>query len=166
MASKEIKITRDEPNNKLVVVREFEAPLAQVWKAWTDSTILDQWWAPKPWKARTKSMDFKIGSMWLYAMEGPDGSKQYCRVEFTAIDPQKSFSVTDSFCDEQAKIDTSLPPSDWIINFSQNGNITTVNVTISFANKADMDKLVGMGFETGFTAGLGNLERFLLGQPV
>ena len=49
----------DKENKKITVTREFAAELALVWKAYTTKEILDQWWAPKPWKAKTNSMDFK-----------------------------------------------------------------------------------------------------------
>ena len=43
---KQTKVTKDVANKRLVVVREFDAPLEKVWHAWTDSHLLDQWWAP------------------------------------------------------------------------------------------------------------------------
>ena len=52
------KYTRDLTNKQLVVEREFDAPVALVWRAWTESNLLDQWWAPKPWKAETKKNGF------------------------------------------------------------------------------------------------------------
>ncbi len=65
MSNKQTTISKDAANKKLIVVREFDAPLEEVWKAWTDSNILDKWWAPKPWKAKTKTMDFREGGLWL-----------------------------------------------------------------------------------------------------
>jgi uncharacterized protein YndB with AHSA1/START domain len=63
MANKQTVITKDASKKKLLVVREFDAPLEQVWKAWTDSKLLDSWWAPRPWKAETK-----IKRRWLMAL--------------------------------------------------------------------------------------------------
>jgi len=54
--------TVDRENKTIHVDRTFDAPLAQVWQAWTDHTIMDQWWAPKPWHARTKTMDVRSDS--------------------------------------------------------------------------------------------------------
>ena len=58
----------NKENNTINVKRVFAAALPLVWDAYTNSEILDQWWAPKPWKARTKTMDFREGGHWLYAM--------------------------------------------------------------------------------------------------
>jgi len=44
-----MKFSVDKENNKIKVKREFAAPVAKVWAAWTEGHLLDQWWAPKPW---------------------------------------------------------------------------------------------------------------------
>jgi uncharacterized protein YndB with AHSA1/START domain len=50
----------DKQNNKVKVTREFAAPLSKVWAAWTQSELLDQWWAPKPWKAKQRKWILKM----------------------------------------------------------------------------------------------------------
>ncbi|MFN5417545.1 MAG: SRPBCC domain-containing protein, partial [Flavobacteriia bacterium] len=58
--------TINKENNTVMVKREFAANLELVWEAWTNPEILDLWWAPKPYKTETKSMDFREGGRWLY----------------------------------------------------------------------------------------------------
>ncbi len=159
--TKETIFTKDLANRKLKVVREFDAPLEQVWKAWTDSEILDQWWAPKPWKANTKSMDFREGGRWLYYMEGPDGSRHYCKVDYKSIAPNKVFGGEDAFCDENGNSNNDLPTMNWKCSFSKSGNGTKVEVDITFATEADLDKIIEMGFKEGFAAAHNNLDELL-----
>ena len=161
---KQTVITKDAANKKLFVVREFDGPLEQVWKAWTESKILDQWWAPKPWKANTKSMDFRNGGRWLYFMEGPDGSRHYCRADYTSIVPKKSFVGDDAFCDEQGNINNELPRMHWKNEFSKTEHGTKVEVAISFASEADLEKIIEMGFKEGFAAAHNNLDEILAGN--
>ena len=99
----------DKENKKIKVKREFAAPLSKVWTAWTESQLLDQWWAPKPWQAKTKAMDFKEGGYWLYAMVGPDETEHWARADFKSIIPLKSYSVQDTFCDIHGNINHTLP---------------------------------------------------------
>src|SRR5687767_16002716 len=99
----------DKEAKQIKVTREFDAPLDLVWQAWTNSEILDQWWAPKPWKAVTKSMDFREGGTWLYYMQGPEGEKHWCKAEYKSIKPQKFFSWLDAFCDEKGVINKDMP---------------------------------------------------------
>src|SRR5687767_119217 len=96
---KQTAITKNIGERKMTIVREFNAPLEDVWNAWTDSSILDLWWAPKPWKAVTKKMDFREGGFWLYCMEGPDGTQTWAREDYETIVPHKRFTAYDSFCD-------------------------------------------------------------------
>jgi uncharacterized protein YndB with AHSA1/START domain len=154
-------ISKDPANRKLHVVREFNAPVEKVWKAWTESNLLDKWWAPKPWKAETKTMDFRAGGLWLYRMAGPNGEGSWCRVDFKAVTPQQSFTTAVSFCDEDGNIDTSFPRMYWLIEFMPAETGTKVEVMITFDKDADMTKIIEMGFEEGFTMGLGNLDELL-----
>ena len=70
--TKNLEFIKDVTNKKVTVIRHFDAPVDHVWRAWTEVDLLDQWWAPKPWKAETKTMDFRSGGSWLYAMIGPE----------------------------------------------------------------------------------------------
>lgn len=161
MSNKQTTISKDAANKKLIVVREFDAPLEEVWKAWTEKDILDQWWAPKPWKAKTKAMDFREGGSWLYSMTGPDGTELYSRADFKTIVQNKSFIADDAFCDENGKVSYDFPGSHWKNEFSQTATGTKVEVEITFATEEDMKKLIEMGFEAGFTAAHGNLDEVL-----
>jgi uncharacterized protein YndB with AHSA1/START domain len=54
-------ITVDKDAKTIFITREFAADLDLVWDAFTKAEILDQWTAPKPWRVRTKEMDFREG---------------------------------------------------------------------------------------------------------
>lgn len=151
----------DTVKKQINVTREFAAPLKNVWQAWTDRHILDQWWAPKPWKAESKEMNFVPGGYWMYAMKGPDGSRQWCRADFTEIVELKKFVAQDAFCDEQGHIQTDFPRPVWVVNFNHLNENTVVDIQIAFENLSDLEKYLEMGFSEGFTAGLENLDETL-----
>jgi uncharacterized protein YndB with AHSA1/START domain len=157
----ETKIVKDPNNRQLNITREFSAPVDKVWKAWTEAELLDKWWAPRPWKAITKSMDFIVGGFWLYCMAGPRDEKAWCRVDFTAIVTGKSFNATAGFCDENGNIDKSFPPMHWANEFMATAAGSKAEIALSFDNEADMAQIVAMGFKEGFTMGLGNLDELL-----
>jgi uncharacterized protein YndB with AHSA1/START domain len=156
-----VVISKDLTKKKINVVKEFNAPVEKVWKAWTESNLLDKWWAPKPWKAETKSLDFKEGGQWLYCMAGPDGTRAWCRVDFKSIALQQNFSTVSAFCDEQGKIDQSFPYMYWKVEFKATATGAKVEVELSFDKDTDLQKIVEMGFEGGFTMALGNLDELL-----
>ena len=164
IAIKETVYTKDLENKKMIVTREFDAPLELVWRAWTEKELLDQWWAPKPWKANTRNMNFNEGGSWLYSMDGPDGSSALCRVNFKTIIPQQSFTALDSFCDEQGNPTEELPQMLWKNEFIALGDQTRVHVEITFKSIEDMDKIIEMGFQEGFRAAHTNLDELLQEQ--
>ena len=161
MLTRETVYSKDASNKKIMVERVFDAPLEMVWQAWTQRDLLDLWWAPKPWKTNTQSMDFRDGGRWLYYMEGPDGSRHYCKVDYKTIVPNKSFSGLDGFCDENGQTNTDLPGMDWNVAFNAEGDITRVAVEITFASEADLEKIVEMGFKEGFAMAHTNLDELL-----
>ncbi len=159
--SNKTQIIKDLKNKQLKITREFDAPVKEVWNAWTQSDLLDQWWAPKPWKAKTKSMDFREGGFWMYAMVGPDGAEQWCRVDYDKIIPSKSFDGTDAFCDDKGNINHEFPVMHWKCVFNESATGTRVQIDITFKEEADIATIVEMGFEEGFTAALTNLDELL-----
>tara|TARA_R110002020_G_scaffold23460_1_gene77998 strand:- start:89 stop:1051 length:963 start_codon:yes stop_codon:yes gene_type:complete len=154
----------DKAKKQIKVERSFNAPISLVWSAWTEAEILDQWWAPKPWTAQTKSMDFREGGHWHYAMVSPEGEKHWGKVDYINIIPEEYFSALDGFCDEDGNLNSSLPRNKWENNFSGKGEETIVNILLSFDTLEDLEKIIEMGFKEGFTAGLENLDHYIENQ--
>lgn len=151
----------DKEKNSITVKREFAAGLDLVWDAWTKPALLDLWWAPKPYRTKTKSMDFRVGGSWLYAMLSPENVPHWCKADYKKIEPKKSFSGLDAFCDEEGNVDTSFPRSLWNNNFKENTDTTTVDITIKYESLADLEKIINLGFKEGFTMAMGNLDQYL-----
>jgi uncharacterized protein YndB with AHSA1/START domain len=151
----------NKENKTINVKREFAANVDLVWDAWTKPEILDLWWAPKPYHVETKSMDFREGGTWLYAMISPEDIAHWCRADYKKIEPQKKFSALDAFCDEDGKVTEDFPRSLWNTSFAGKGDTTTVDIAIEYDNLADLEKIMQMGFKEGFTAGLNNLDEYL-----
>jgi uncharacterized protein YndB with AHSA1/START domain len=155
---------KDIPAKKIHVVREFNAPVENVWKAWTDPDLLEKWWGPKPWVAITKSMDFTVGGAWLYYMAGPEGQKFWSHVKFTAIETGSRFSIDTVFSDENGNAAPGAKAGHWDNKFIALGNKTKVVVDISFDDEATIKMLVEMGFQGGFTMGLNQLDELLASE--
>lgn len=147
---------------QLIVTREFNANADLVWKAWTTAELLDQWWAPKPYRAETKSLDFREGGVWLYAMVSRENEKLWCRADYKTIEPVKQVLWFDAFCDENGKENSEKPRSFWTNVFTENNGITTVSSTLQHNSLADIETMIEMGFKEGFTIGMQNLDELLV----
>ena len=155
------QVSKDLKNKTISVTREFEAPLEKVWKAFTDSKILDQWWGPSPWHAETKTMNFKPGGYWQYAMVGPEDQKQWGRFDYHAIEQNKRIVVEDAFCDENGKVSKDLPVSKGEILFSKTGDGARVSFKTVYPKESDVEKIVEMGFEEGISICFDQLDGLL-----
>jgi uncharacterized protein YndB with AHSA1/START domain len=151
--------TVDKAKKTVFVTREFDAGLSLVWDAFTKQEILDQWWAPEPWKAKSKIMDFKVGGRRFYAMVGPDGQEHWAVQDYTSITPKSNFKYVNAFADKDENPD--LPGSDWDLSFSEQNGTTKVSIAIYNDSLERMEKLLEMGFQGGFTMGLDQLEKLL-----
>jgi uncharacterized glyoxalase superfamily protein PhnB/uncharacterized protein YndB with AHSA1/START domain len=154
----------DNANHSVHIKREFDAHLSLVWMAWTSPEILDQWWAPKPYKTETKSMNFSVGGSWLYAMVSPEGEKHWCKADYKQIDMLKSFSGLDGFCDEEGNLNTEFPRSLWNNTFTEKDEVTTVDIVIKYETREDLEKIIQLGFKEGFTMAIDNLDQYIAAQ--
>lgn len=153
---------KDIANRSMHIERSFDAALPAVWKAWTDSTLLDLWWAPKPYRAVTKTMNFKNEGEWIYYMLGPEGDKTYCKALYSNIDPLKSYEAVDAFCDENGLVTDAFPNMHWKVFFHDQGDTTLVTVDISYDSVESMEKIIEMGFQEGFSMAHDNLDEVLI----
>lgn len=156
--------TVDKQNNQIKVDRSFNAPVDLVWAAWTDADILDQWWAPKPYRAVTVKQNFTEGGQWHYYMLGPTGDKHYCIFNYEVIKHLKYYSGNDAFADENAVPNNTKPIVVWENTFNDNGDATTVNIVMKFKSYEDIEAIISMGFKEGFTMGMQNLDRYIAAQ--
>ncbi|MDD7886943.1 SRPBCC domain-containing protein [Flavivirga sp. 57AJ16] len=151
----------DKENKTIHIKREFDANLDLVWQAWTKAELLNEWWAPKPYHIETKSLDLRVGGMWLYAMVSPQDEKMWCKADYKVIETEKLLSWLDAFCDENGKENTIKPRSLWTNNFTENNGITLVNITLKHDKLEDIKAMIDMGFKEGLTMAFENLDNFL-----
>jgi len=151
----------NKENNSITVKREFAADVALVWDAYTKPEILDQWWAPKPWKAKTKRMDFRNGGHWLYAMVGPNGEEHWAIANYTNIEPQKKFTGLDAFSDSEGNVNKDMPQSTWNASFTAQGDHTLVELLITYEDLEQLEATIKMGFKEGLGMAMENLDALL-----
>jgi uncharacterized protein YndB with AHSA1/START domain len=69
-ASSDLATTADR---EIVIARDFDAPRAAVFDAWTDAKHLARWWGPDGFTTTTHAIDVRPGGVWRFVMHGPDG---------------------------------------------------------------------------------------------
>ena len=148
-------------NGTLTVKRIFDAPIHLVWKAWTEQELLDQWWAPKPWKSETREMEFEVGGYRLYAMVSPDGVKHWGRTDYESIIEPSKITGSDSFCDERGEVFPSFPIAKFTNLFKDLSGSTEVTVITEYESEESLKKVIDMGMKEGLTMAYENLDYVL-----
>ena len=153
--------TVNKQENTISITREFAGSLQLVWRAWTDPKLLDQWFGPEPYRAETKTMDFREGGHWLFAMVGPNGDKGYSMCNYLKIDPLKSFIMQGGFSDENGVVNPSLPQNKWENTFIEADQKTRVEMLLTYNSLADLEKEIEMGFKEGMIQDFEQLDTLL-----
>ncbi len=151
--------TVDKPAKTIFITREFAAKLSLVWDAFTKADLLDRWVAPKPWRSKTKYMNFEVGGKRFYAMVSPEGEKRWAIQKYNSISPKTNFKMSNAFADENEN--PELPGSEWDYNFSEENGITKVQITIFNESLERLETMLKMGFTEGFKMSLVNLDELL-----
>lgn len=70
---------------ELVLTREFDAPRALVWKAWTESKHVAQWWGPHGFQNPVCEVDARVGGAIVVHTHDPDGTVFPVKGEFREV---------------------------------------------------------------------------------
>jgi uncharacterized protein YndB with AHSA1/START domain len=95
-----------EPKKRdLVLIRVFDAPVKQVWRAWSDSDLVMRWWGgPHGFTCPVPKMDFREGGTSLVCMRAPKeflgGQDMYNTWTYEDIVPMKRFVYILRFADK------------------------------------------------------------------
>ena len=145
----------------ITIKREFAASATLVWDAFTKKELLEQWWAPKPWKAKIKTLDLKDGGIWHYAMMGPNGEVHWALTKFEKVVPGKKYTSFDSFTDEAGNINKDMPQSYRELTLTNKGEHTLVEYKLTYTKLAELEVNMQMGFKEGMTMTLNYLDELL-----
>ena len=152
----------NKEDKTILIKREFDAPLNLVWEAWTNADIIDQWIAPRPWRAETRTMDFREGGFWHYAMVSPQQEKHWRRYDYQNIEHHRSITELRAFSDENGTINSDFPRTMCTNVFEEKDGRTLVTVTAEYGSVEVLEMMVKGGFREGMASSLANLDEILV----
>lgn len=126
----------------LVITRVFDAPVEQVWKAWTDPEYVMRWWGPTGFTSPSCKIDFREGGKFVFHMRAPKdfqgGQDFYTSGVYKKIVPMKLIEFSQALSDKDGnRIDptTMGMPADFpkeipsALAFKRIGNKTELTAT-------------------------------------
>src|SRR5579862_9504059 len=89
----------EESKKELTLTRIYDAPVALVWKAWTDPKLVAQWWGPQGFTAPVCEVEVIVGGKINIEMEDSEGlikkgSRYPMTGEFKEVDEEKRLVFT------------------------------------------------------------------------
>jgi uncharacterized protein YndB with AHSA1/START domain len=72
-------------DRQIVTTRTFDHPIAWVWHAWSDPTVIATWWGPDGFTSSIDRFEFHPGGAWVFTMHGPDGTDFPTEIVFDEI---------------------------------------------------------------------------------
>ena len=141
----------------LTLEKVFNAPVALVWAAWTESDHIIQWWAPKGMSINVVKHDFKVGGKWQYSMPMPNGSLFISEGQYLEIEPFKKIVTTADFKPMTEGVELHVA-------FKAVGHKTHFTFSVVHATEDYCKQQEKMGFYNGWGSTFDRLEAFLENQ--
>jgi len=136
-------------DRELVVARIIDAPREKVYRCWTDTKLVTQWFAPKPWTTPRAEMDVRTGGNSLVVMAGPDGNEFPNPGVFLEVVPGEKIVFTDAFT--SAWEPSAKPFMTGVLTFEDEGSgKTRYFARVRHWSVADREQHEKMGFHEGW----------------
>jgi uncharacterized protein YndB with AHSA1/START domain len=110
-------------STQIKITNTFNAPRELVFKAFTESEHLKNWWGPKGWTFEVSKSDFRSGGVFHYSQKPADGNVMWVKFVYSEIIAPEKIVYTSFFSDEEGN--TVRAP------FNANWPMETLN-TITF----------------------------------
>jgi uncharacterized protein YndB with AHSA1/START domain len=142
----------------LIISRIVRAPRATLWRAWTEPTLLKEWWCPRPWTTEVRAFDLRPGGAFHTFMQGPDGGTSDNPGCFLEVVPQARLVFTSLLVGDWR------PGTPWLpftarITMADEGDVTRYVAQVMHPDTATRDRHESLGFFDGWGTCIDQLEQ-------
>jgi uncharacterized protein YndB with AHSA1/START domain len=143
-----------------VIRREFAAPRALVWRAWTDPSVIARWWGPDGFTTPAVDLDLRPGGRFRIVLRSPGGRDHPMAGIFREIVPPVRLVYTEVANPAEHGTQEALVT----VTLMEKAGRTHVMVVTECAGPSERDFL-GMGANSGWSQAFERLDRLLPGSP-
>jgi uncharacterized protein YndB with AHSA1/START domain len=145
-----------DPNLPTIkIVREFDAPIDRVHRAWTDPELVPQWLGPHGTHIELLTWDVRTGGSYRYSATDCDGNVVYFYGSFHEIRPDR---LVQTFTFEGYPDGVSL---DTLTLEELDGGRTRATILSLVENLQTRDMILASGMDKGVTEGYEKLDALL-----
>ena len=146
-----------EGEHTLTLVRTLAAPRSVVWRCWTETDLLKQWFCPKPWTVPEADFDLRVGGRMNTVMAGPNGERFEGLGMWLAIEPMHKLVFTDAYTEGFVPTAQSFMTGVVELADAPNGH-THMTWSARHATAEAKAKHLEMGWEAGWNAATDQLD--------
>ena len=157
-------VNKDAEHLTMSIITELDVPVERAWELWSDPRQLERWWGPPTYPATFVDHDLTPGGRCTYFMTGPDGDQPHGWWRILSADAPHRLEFEDGFADDLGTGSADMPVMIMRLELAERvGDGSTMTVGITFATIEDMERILTMGMEEGFTQALNQIEAILAG---
>jgi uncharacterized protein YndB with AHSA1/START domain len=148
-------ITANPGEQVVDIERVVDAPVAAVYRAYTDPVLYARWCGPRGYVMDVTKFDVRDGGAWAWVHHTPDGGAFGFHGSYHSVKPLEAIVQTFEF--EGLPGHVSLEA----LSFEDLGGSTRIRVHSVFQTVADRDGMVASGMAMGVTEGFEQLDELL-----
>lgn len=142
-------------DDEILITREFDAPRALVFEAWTTPELVRRWWHADRGEMTVCEIDLRVGGRWRYAMVTPGGLEVAFHGEYREVVAPERIVATEVYegipdGEASATVNTAT--------FTEKSGRTTVTILVRAPSKDVRDAIIASGMEDGLQDALNLLE--------
>lgn len=121
---------------QIKITHTFNAPRELVFKAFTESDHLKNWWGPKGWTFEVFKSEFRPGGVFHYSQKPDDGNKMWVKFVYSDMITPEKIVYTSFFSDEEGTEVRAPFNVNWpmeilnTITFNENEGKTTLTMIL------------------------------------
>lgn len=141
------------------IVRVFGAPRALVWQAWTDPTMLGQWFGPRGFTSSVPELDLRVGGALRVVMHGPDGNDYPMKGVFREVVAPERLVFSNIAIDNAGN---HLLEGETSVTMIEQGGKTTLTMKSHMVGLVPIAKQMLAGMQAGWTQSIDKLEELVV----
>jgi uncharacterized protein YndB with AHSA1/START domain len=124
-------------SNQIEITYTFNAPRELVFKAFSESEHLRNWWGPKGWTFNVSKFDFRPGGVFLYSQKPADGDVMWVKFAYSEIIAPEKIVYSNFFTDEEGNTVRAPWDANWpletlnTMTLIEDGGKTTLTMIVA-----------------------------------
>jgi uncharacterized protein YndB with AHSA1/START domain len=145
-------------DREILITRQFDAPAALIFKAWTTPELVKRWWGFETSEWLVCEIDLREGGNWRYVTREDGDIEVGFHGEYRAIEAPQRIVSTEVFegMPDAAALDT--------IVFEEQDGVTTMSILVEHSSQEHRDAHIASGMEGGMQLSMNRLEDIVVEQ--